>query len=176
MLLPPIPENETNRLEALYALNILDTQPDIRFDCITRFAAEKLEVPICFIGLIDMKRQWFKSAYGIDVTEVSRNISICAHAICETTNNHPRGRVYEVSDTYEDSRFFDSPLVVNEPWVRSSLSFVLQCELEMNIGTLCLLNTRARKFNDDEIDLFIELGSIAEKLVNGRSIPSTISN
>ncbi|MGH1537943.1 MAG: GAF domain-containing protein [Gammaproteobacteria bacterium] len=176
MLFSSIPQNEEARLAALHSLNILDTQPDLRFDCITRFVAQKFEVPICFIGLIDIKRQWFKSAYGIDVKEVSRDISICAHAICEITHNDPGGRVYEVCDTFEDSRLFDSPLVVNEPFVRSSLSFVLQSESQMNIGTLCMLDARPRKFNNNEIDMFIELGSMAEDLVNGRNVSSKIAS
>ena len=115
MIFPTIPQNEASRLVALRALNILDTPPDIRFDCITRFAAEKLAVHICLITFIDSDRQWFKSAWGIEVTEISRDISICAHAICETTSNHAFVRVCEISDTIDDSRFFESPLVVGSP-------------------------------------------------------------
>lgn len=176
MLFPSIPQNESSRLAALRALNILDTPQDIRFDCITRFAAEKLAVPICLITFIDSDRQWFKSALGIEATEISRDISMCAHAICEITNNHALGRVYEISDTNEDSRFFDSPLVQSDPWVRSYISFVLQSNSGMNIGTLCLVDTQPRKFNDDEINLIIELGSMAEDLVNGRPFPPKVAN
>lgn len=167
MLFAPVPQNEISRLQALHALKILDTQPDVRFDCITRFAAEKLEVPICLITFIDADRQWFKSSWGIEAIEMPRDYSMCAHAICETTNNHPRGRVYEINDTHTDSRFFDNPQVVGDPWLRSYISFVLQSESGMNIGTLCLVDTRPRKFDDDEIDLIIELGSMAEELVCG---------
>ncbi|MDH3607849.1 MAG: hypothetical protein OEQ24_01235 [Gammaproteobacteria bacterium] len=91
MLFPSIPQNESSRLATLHALNILDTSPDIRFDCITRFAAEKLAVPICLNSFIDSDRQRFKSAWGIEATEFSRDIPICAHAICETTINHALG-------------------------------------------------------------------------------------
>ncbi len=167
MLSASLPENEPHRLVALHALNILDSSPDVRFDCITSFATEKLDVPICLITFIDAERQWFKSMCGIDATEVHRDISICAHAICEITNNHPRGRIFEVSDTLDDSRFFDNPQVVNKPWVRSYIGFVLQTDSGMNVGTFCLVDKRPRKFDDDEIDLIIELGSMAEDLVNG---------
>jgi len=166
---PPIPQNESSRLVALRALEILDTSPDVRFDSVTRFAAEKLQVPIALITLIDSDRQWFKSAWGIESIEISRDISICAHAICETTSIHPWGRIYEICDTNEDSRFFDNPLVVGEPWVRSYISFVLQSDSGMNIGTLCLVDTRPRRFGNNEIDLIVELESIAEDLANGRT-------
>ncbi len=108
--------------------------------------------------------------------EISRDISICAHAICELTSNHPWGRIYEICDTSEDSRFFDSPLVVGEPWVRSYISFVLQSDSGMNIGTLCLVDTQPRRFDNDEINLIVELGSMAEDIVNGRQVSSNNIN
>ncbi len=166
MLLPPIPKNESIRLEALHALNILDTPPDFRFDNITQFAAENLGVPICTITFLDLHRQWFKSTYGIDVTEMPRDISICAHAICETTGNHPRKRVFEIKDLNEDSRFFDNPFVIKEPRLRSYICFVLCSKSKMNIGTFCLVDTQPRRYKYDEVSLIIELGFIVEDLIN----------
>ena len=164
MLFPPIPKDEVDRIEALHSLDILDSSPDIRYDCITRFAATKLSVPIVLITFIDSERQWFKSAWGTDASEVSRDISICAHAICETTDLHPSGKIYEVSDTKEDSRFFDNPLVVDEPKVRSYISYSLQSEFK-KVGTLCLVDRKPRKFNLGEIELIVELGSMIEDLL-----------
>ena len=92
MLFPPVPENEQQRLQALHKLEVLDTPEDERFDWVTRFAAEKLNVPICLITLIDQDRQWFKSTWGVDTKEVPRNLSICAHAICAAKDHYPRGR------------------------------------------------------------------------------------
>ena len=166
MLYASFPENEINRLEALHSLNILDSQADARFDCITRFAAQKLDVPICLITLIDADRQWFKSAWGVDSTEVPRDISICAHAICDISSNTPSERIYEIANTNDDSRFFDSPLVIRDPWVRSYISFVLQSYAGMNIGTLCLLDTQPRKFDENEKYLIVELGKMVENLIN----------
>ncbi len=164
MLFPPVPENEQQRLQALHKLEVLDTPEDERFDWVTRFAAEKLNVPICLITLIDQDRQWFKSTWGVDTKEVPRNLSICAHAICAAKEHYPRGRIFEISDTHRDSRFFDHPLIVDEPKVRSYISFVLQAGEGINIGTLCLVDKRPRKFNEYEIDLIIELGKMAEEL------------
>ncbi len=176
LIVASFPENELHRLQALHALDVLDTPPDIRLDCITRFAAEKLEVPICLVTLMDVDRQWFKSAWGIDATEVPRDISICAHAICEVTSRNPKERIYEIYDTKEDSRTFGNPQVVGKPWVRFYISYVLQTDSGMNIGTLCLVDTRARKFTDDEKQLVIELGSMTENLINGRHFASGIEH
>ena len=66
--------------------------------------------------------------------------------------------------------------MVGEPWVRSYISFVLQSDSGMNIGTLCLVGAQPRKFDNDEIDLLIELGSMAEDLVNGRNLHPKTTN
>ena len=72
----PLPANEAQRLEALHALNLLDTPPEERFDRITRLAARVLNVPISCVVLIDEKRDFFKSHYGSSVREMSREDSI----------------------------------------------------------------------------------------------------
>jgi hypothetical protein len=68
----PIPANEAQRLEALRALNLLDSAPEERFDRITRLAARVLNVPMACVVLVDDKRGFFKSRYGIDIPEISR--------------------------------------------------------------------------------------------------------
>ena len=48
--------DERLRLEALYALELLDTEPEERFDRITRVAAALFDVPIAVVNLIDADR------------------------------------------------------------------------------------------------------------------------
>jgi CheY-like chemotaxis protein len=79
----PLPEDEARRLEALYALNVLDTPPEERFDRYTRIAAELFDVPIALVSLIDSDRQWFKSRLGLDVAETPRDVAFCAHTILD---------------------------------------------------------------------------------------------
>ena len=174
MLFPPIPPNEKSRLASLHSLNILDTPVDVRFDCITRFAMEKLNVPICLITFIDKDRQWFKSSCGVSVKEIPRHLSICAHAIYDTSNEHPKERIFEISDLRKDGRFFDNPQVASDPHLQSYISFVIRSDSGMNIGTLCLVDIKPRKFDNYEIDLIIELGLMAQELSNGRNVRSRV--
>ena len=62
----PLPADEAQRLASLLACNILDTPADERFDSITRMAARLCDVPIVLVSLIDERRQWFKSAVGLE--------------------------------------------------------------------------------------------------------------
>ncbi|MBY0410178.1 MAG: GGDEF domain-containing protein, partial [Burkholderiaceae bacterium] len=62
--------NETERLNALVALGVLDSAPEPEFDALVRAAAMVCDVPISLISLIDADRQWFKASIGLPgVTE-----------------------------------------------------------------------------------------------------------
>jgi phosphoribosyl 1,2-cyclic phosphodiesterase/CheY-like chemotaxis protein len=132
-----IPKDEQQRLASLRALRILDTGPEERFDRITRLASALFDAPIALVSLVDENRQWFKSCYGLNVKETSRDAAFCAHVVY---NREPM----IVPDTFQDKRFADNPLVINEPRIR----FYAGCPLILHdgacIGTLCVIDTRPR--------------------------------
>lgn len=101
MQAPLIPPDEAQRFAALRSLDILDTQPEERFDRITRLAAALLDMPITLVSLVDADRQWFKSVCGLDVTQTPGDISICGHAIL-------KNELFIVSDARADVRFYAS--------------------------------------------------------------------
>ena len=71
----PIPAFEAERLQDLYALKVLDTAAEERFDRYTSLSANIFDVPIALVSLVDKDRQWFKSACGLAATETSRDIA-----------------------------------------------------------------------------------------------------
>ena len=90
--------NEKSRLAALDDYRILDTPPETDYDRLTQLAAMICATPIAVISLVDEERQWFKSAYGLDVRYTDRSIGFCAEAI---KSDQP----FIVSDTWQDDRF-----------------------------------------------------------------------
>jgi phosphoribosyl 1,2-cyclic phosphodiesterase/DNA-binding response OmpR family regulator len=147
-----VPENEDQRLIDLRNLAILDTEPEERFDKLTRIAAALFDVPVTLISMVDENRQWFKSACGTSLRESPRDISFCAHAILQPT-------VMIVPDTLLDPRFADNPIVVNEPRVR----FYAGCPLVVDgscLGTLCLIDTRPRDLDATAIRLLQDLADL----------------
>jgi phosphoribosyl 1,2-cyclic phosphodiesterase/CheY-like chemotaxis protein len=149
-----IPGDEECRLASLRELRILDTAPEERFDRITRLAAAVFDVPIALVSLVDKDRQWFKSCYGIGAKETSREASFCAHVVYKR-------EMMLVTDALVDPRFADNPLVVNEPRVR----FYAGCPLILAdgscVGTLCLVDTRARSLEGTDVGLLQDLGDLA---------------
>ena len=165
MILAPQPKDEFLRMQALRALNILDSGPDPRYDCITSFAAGMLQVPMCSVTLIDVDREWSKSVYGFDDEESPRNISICGHAIYHVSPDSLYERIFEVPDTKQDERFFDNPLVVGDPYIRSYMAYVLLSECGRNIGTLCAIDTVPREYSELEKRSLTLLGVMVENLI-----------
>jgi hypothetical protein len=69
-------ELEQRRLDALRAYRVLETEPDAGFDRITDLASRIFRVPAATIGLIDEKRVWFKSHFGVDIQEIDRDTAL----------------------------------------------------------------------------------------------------
>src|SRR5690606_17829803 len=144
MITPPVSVEEPQRLEALYRLDMLASEPEERFDRVTRIARRLFDVPIALVSLVDMRRQWFKSRAGLDALETSRDISFCAHAILQD-------RILLVSDALQDERFCDNPQVTGPPFVRFYAGCPLHSPDGYRIGTLCLVDTRPRTLDATEL-------------------------
>ena len=155
MKVPPIPANEQSRIAALRLLNILDTEPEERFDRLTRMAKRLFGVPIAQVTLVDSDRQWFKSSQGVTDTQTSRDVSICAHAILGD-------EVFVVQDAEKDDRFADNPLVLGKPNIR----FYAGCPLKVgneNLGTLCVIDDKPRSLDDEDERLLRDLAEMVEQ-------------
>jgi phosphoribosyl 1,2-cyclic phosphodiesterase/DNA-binding response OmpR family regulator len=161
----PRPEAEARRLRALHELRILDTPPEERFDRITRIAAALFEVPIALVSLVDRERQWFKSRYGLDVSETPREMALCAYAVL---GEDPM----VVSDALRDDRFADNPLVTGPPTLRFYAGVPLRVSEGDRVGTLCLIDHRPRALGESEIALLRDLGTLVETEL-AREGPST---
>lgn len=152
---PGIPQDEEVRLRALRSLNVLDSPAEERFDRLTRLAKRMFNVPIALVSLIDENRQWFKSCIGLSIKETSRDISFCGHAILGDD-------IFIISDTAKDERFHDNPLVLNEPYIRFYAGCPLRYLDGSKLGTLCIIDTEPRTFNDEDYEALKDLAELAE--------------
>ena len=80
---PPVQpdDREAARQAALDAYAIVDSGPEQAFDDIVRLAVMLCGVSAASISLIDRDRVWFKAQIGVDQSQVSRDLSLCSHAI-----------------------------------------------------------------------------------------------
>lgn len=152
---PEISVNESERLCLLRDLNVLDTPPESRFDKITKMAKEIFQVPIALVSLVDVDRQWFKSAQGLDATETSRDISFCGHAI-----HHDE--ILYVPDALDDLRFATNPLVTDAPHIRFYAGAPLILKPDLRMGTLCIIDRVPREFDEKELVKLRELADMVQ--------------
>jgi len=155
MIAPPNPSNEATRLKALHELKILYTDQEERFDRITRVVAKVLHAPIVMISLVDTDRQWFKACIGIDTRETPRSVSFCGHAILQDD-------LFIIENALKDDRFHDNPLVTGEMHIRFYAGRPIKFDGQ-NIGTLCIMDTKPRKFTDQERSDLEDLGHWVER-------------
>jgi GAF domain-containing protein len=138
-----VPRNEPKRLKVLWDYEVLDTVPEEIFDDLTELAALVCEAPISLISLVDEDRQWFKSKFGISVSETSRDISFCAHALNGLD-------LLIVPDASRDPRFSSNPLVTSDPKIRFYAGAPLVTPDGYVLGTLCVLDTRPRDLRPEQ--------------------------
>ena len=139
----PLPKNERQRLDVLWQYEVLDTVPEAVFDELTELAAHICEAPIALITLIDEKRQWFKSRFGISASETSRDVSFCAHTILQTD-------LFVVPDATKDERFAHNPLVTADPKIRFYAGVPLITPGGHALGTLCVIDKVPRELRPDQ--------------------------
>lgn len=128
---------ERARIERLQSYRILDTERETQFDRIVYTAAQMFRTPIALLSFVDATRQWFKSGVGLRLTEMPRGVAFCAHTIKSDD-------VMIIEDATQDARFVGNPLVTEPPFVRFYAGAPLIGPDGLRLGSLCVLDTRAR--------------------------------
>jgi GAF domain-containing protein len=91
--------------------------------------------------------------------DVPRDAALCAYTILETQGG------FCISDTFEDDRFGDMPLVTGAPHVRFYAGQSLKNAGGLALGTLCVMDTRPRRLGPDELQSLKDLAAMAEDLL-----------
>lgn len=150
MTAAPIPLDEEARLESLRELRLLDSEPEERFDRITRMAQRLFDVPIVVFSLVDSERVWFKSRVGLDFPELQRGDAFCSHAILTDG-------IIQVEDAADDPRFRLSPIVNSSPGVRFYAGFPVSSVERRRVGVLAIMDTKPRVLNAADLKSLADL-------------------
>ncbi len=136
------PGGETARLAALALYQALDTPPEFAYDALTELAAQICGCPVALISLVDDRRQWFKSKYGLpaDFVECPRDMTVCSTTICSND-------LLYVPELTSDDRFKSLPLVTGEPYLRFYCGMPLINPEGHALGTLCVVDFEPRELS-----------------------------
>lgn len=152
---PDTPADERSRVSELLSLALLDTDRDERFDRVTRLARRMFDVDVALVTLVDSDRQWFLSKQGTDVDETSREVSFCGHALHSD-------EILHVANAATDERFFDNPLVTDNPAIRFYAGQPIHGPGGARLGTLCLIDTEPRELSPIEAESLRDLAGVVE--------------
>ncbi|WPP51708.1 PAS domain S-box protein [Catalinimonas niigatensis] len=149
---------ELERMADLKTYQILDTLSEEEYDEITRIVAQICETPVSLISLLDEKRQWFKSHFGLHITETPKQYSFCVHAIHHTDD------VFIIPDARQDPRFRNNPLVTGEPYIIFYAGVPLISPQGFPLGTLCAIDHQPRKLDKKQVSALQTLAKQVVKL------------
>ncbi len=153
---------ETERLQVVEQLNILDTPTDSRFEIITQQAKERFQVAMSAVTILDATREWYKSCAG-DICPIERqggrDVSFCGHALLSPS-------LFVIQDTLKDERFFDNPMVVNAPHIRFYAGMaLLEYKSHLPVGVFCIKDTKPRVMTSQDVGDFLEFAHRVEILL-----------
>ncbi|QOZ69052.1 adenylate/guanylate cyclase domain-containing protein [Bradyrhizobium arachidis] len=143
----PAAANETERLAALHALDIVDSAPESAYDEITQLAAQICGCPVSYISFIDDERRWLKARYGLpaEVTDAPRASAVCTTTICGA-------ELLVVPDLKSDPRFENSPMVMLTPPCRFYCGMPLITDEGYALGTLCVMDFEPRRLSFEQTE------------------------
>jgi signal transduction histidine kinase len=158
--------HDSARLAALQRTNLLDSPPEDAFDRLTKLACKVLHVPISLISLVDRERQFFKSVVGphpwATLRETPLSHSFCQHLV-------PTSKPLVIADARLHAVLHDN-LAITELDVVAYLGIPLTSPDGQTLGSLCVIDTRAREWTAEEIDTLQELAAWATTEVKLRVI------
>jgi signal transduction histidine kinase len=143
------PVDDPVRLAALHETELLDSPPEAAFDRFTDLVCRSVKCQVSLVSLVDINRQFFKSARGLpaemaDLRETPLTHSFCQHVV-------KGGRPLVVNDAKEDPRVCDN-LAVSELGVIAYLGVPILTEDNLVLGSLCAIDTAPREWTSDEVE------------------------
>jgi signal transduction histidine kinase len=152
--IPVVPENDAERLQALYRYEIIDTPPEGAFNRVAEMAAKIFNVPVALVSLVDKERVFFKASVGMPgLKETERGVSLCSLAVLQDDPT-----VFEKAET--------EPCLLANPFVAGSfgLKFYAGAPLithdGFRIGTICIIDKKERAFSDKDKAVLQDLAAI----------------
>ncbi|RYE61107.1 MAG: GAF domain-containing protein [Hyphomicrobiales bacterium] len=159
----PMRDLESESIEALLNLEVLDTDSEPEFDALAHAAATVCDAPTALISLIDTDRQWFKARVGFDgPAETSRDLSFCAYAVLND-------ELLLVEDASLDARFADHPSVTGDEHLRFYAGVPLRLSNGLPIGSLCVTDRMPRRLYAAQRAALERLGVAVVRALEGRS-------
>lgn len=135
---------------------MLDTEPEHRYDRLTKLCARVFNVDISLISFIDENRQWIKSSLGFSQRQTERSIAFCNQTIAQED-------IFVVPDTLLDRQYVNNIMVTSAPYVRFYAGCPIHARSGEKLGALCLKHSKPREFSESDKVLLKQLTEMVEQ-------------
>ncbi len=138
---------DPKRLAALRATGLLDAQPMVGFDRITRLGKAALNVPVTFISLVDEYRDFYLSQCGFG-EPLATERQITGQTFCHFTIQEERPVI--IPDTRADPVYARVPTVQSEG-VAAYLGVPLVLSSGDIIGAFCAIDVAPHTWSEEQV-------------------------
>jgi len=146
-----------SRLASLAATGLMDSAAEAAFDRFTRLVAKWLHVPSAAVTLVDDRRLFLKSTFGLgDPSGENRTVPF-SHSMCQY--GVVTGEPLIVMDTREHPWLRDN-LAVTELGVLAYAGVPLVSPEQEVLGMLCAVDVKPRQWSEDDVAVLRELASM----------------
>lgn len=153
---------ESDRLNALWRMAILDTPAQSEFAEVTRLAALMLGSESAAVSLVDDRRAWFKSRLCIPAREAPREHAFCTLALGSAVP-------VVILDTHADARCVNNPLTLGPDGYRFYAGAPILTSAGHCLGTLCVLDRQPREnVPPEQVQALADLAGIVIRLIEAR--------
>lgn len=152
------------RLAALGATRLLDSDVEEAFDRLTRLAVRLVKIPGAFVSLVDEHRDFYKSACGFgEPLAAARQLE--GPTFCHFTIQSSEPLI--IPDTMADPVYRDVP-TVRSLGVAAYVGIPIIIN-DQAIGAFCAIDVAPHAWTEDEIGVLTELAGVAVSEISLRS-------
>jgi GAF domain-containing protein len=166
--------HDSDRLEALHATGLLDSDVTPSFDRLAPVAAHVLDAPVALVSLVDSDRQFFKSCLGLPEPWASQRQTPLSHSFCQhaVASREP----LLVDDSREHELLRDNP-AIRDIGVIAYAGIPLIDADGHALGTLCVIDSRPRHWTTHQIQLLSDLAaSVVTEITLARAATQATGN
>jgi hypothetical protein len=160
---------DSDRLDALRATGLLDSDITPSFDRLARLASHVLNAPVALVSLVDADRQFFKSCLGLPEPWASEREAPLTHSFCQhaVASREP----LLVDDAREHELLCDN-LAIRDMGVIAYAGIPLIDSDGHALGTLCVIDSHPRHWTTHQVQL---LSDLAASVVTEISLARAVS-
>ena len=147
---------DPERVGALEATGLLDSDVDPAFDRHARLAAQVLNAPVALVSLVDADRQFFKSCLGLPEPWASQRGTPLSHSFCQHAVASREPLI--VDDAREHAVLRDNPAIRDMGVVAYAGIPLIDAEGNA-LGTLCVIDSQPRHWTTHQVQLLADLAA-----------------